>query len=419
MSDFQRLLAGLPGADPIGLEQHLELHGQPPHTGPGDGPALVDAVEASGLCGRGGASFPTAAKLAAVASRRRPVVVVNGTEAEPMSTKDAVLLELVPHLVLDGAVLASHAVAARECVIACPRESHAGLRAAIGERERLGGSGVRIKLASSPPGYVGGEETALIAHLEGRPPKPRVTPPYPAERGLNGRPTLVQNVETLAHLALIARRGPDWFREVGSSDRPGTTLVTVSGAVASPGVCEIPSGASLPDVIARAGGGLEPIRALLVGGYFGAWVDGIGDGLRFDDASLRAAGAAAGAGVVIALGQSACPVAETSRLATWLAGESAGQCGPCVHGLGGLSDILQRVAGGGMKSGDQDRLIRWVHMVRGRGACRHPDGASRMIASATRVFTTELNDHARHGPCDACGRIPTLALGRRGDAVAA
>lgn len=411
-----RLFAGFPRTRAAGLAEHVELHGELPQLGRHDRHDFIASVEASGLRGRGGASFPTAAKLAAVATRRRPVVVVNGSEAEPMSSKDRVLLELAPHLVLDGAAVACQAVGARDCVIAGPRSTHPVLHAAIAERDR---TGVRVKVAATAPGYVAGEETALIAHLEGRPPKPRMTPPFPAERGLNGRPTLVNNAETIAHLGLIARRGPDWFRQVGSPGRPGTTLVTVGGAVASPGVCEIPSGLPLPEIVARAGGALEPIRALLVGGYFGAWITGVGDGLRFDDESLHAAGAASGAGVVVALGQSACPAAETARLAAWLSAESAGQCGPCVHGLSGLAGILERVAGGQMAGGDRDRLVRWTHTVRGRGACRHPDGASRMIASATRVFVEELNDHARHGACDACTRMPTLATPARREAMAA
>ena len=414
-----RLLAGFPRAHAIDLAEHVELHGELPQLGRHDAHDFIAAVEASGLRGRGGAGFPTAAKLAAVAARRRPVVVVNGAEAEPMSSKDRVLLELVPHLVLDGATVACQAVGARDCVIAAPRATHQALQTAIAERGRVDDAGVRVKVAASAPGYVAGEETALIAHLEGRPPKPRMTPPFPAERGLNGRPTLMNNAETIAHLGLIARHGADWFRQAGPAGRPGTTLVTVGGAVASPGVCEVPSGLPLPEVIARAGGALEPIRALLVGGYFGAWVAGAGEDLRFDDESLRAAGAASGAGVVVALGQSACPAAETARLASWLSAESAGQCGPCVHGLSGLAGILERVATGKMATGDRDHLVRWTHLVRGRGACRHPDGASRMIASATRVFVEELNDHARHGACDACANMPTLVTPTRREAVAA
>jgi NADH:ubiquinone oxidoreductase subunit F (NADH-binding) len=350
---------------------HLALRGPLPTPGPG----LIDAVAAAGLRGRGGAGFPTATKLAAVAAGRRPVVVVNGTEGEPMSAKDAMLLARAPHLVLDGAVLAARAVGAREILVVAPP----GVGRAVAERRDRR---VAISVVERAPGFVAGEETAVLAHLEGRPARPRVKPPWPAERGYRRRPTLVQNVETLAHIALIARG--EW---------EDTRLVTVSGAVRNPGVVEAPAGAQVADLIDPS----EPLRALLVGGYFGGWVapeDPTGP---------------SGAGVIVALGRSACPVAETARLTAWLANESAGQCGPCVHGLGALAGVFARIAAGGPEREDFTRLSRWTGMVRRRGACAHPDGAARMLASAESLFAAELHDHAHHGPCSACRAPATLA----------
>jgi NADH:ubiquinone oxidoreductase subunit F (NADH-binding) len=352
------------------LAAHRALHGPLPTPGAG----LIGAVAAAGLRGRGGAGFPTATKLAAVAARR-PVVVVNGTEGEPMSAKDAVLLARAPHLVLDGAVLAARAVGAREILVVAPP----GVAAAVAERRdrRLD-----IAVVERAPGFVAGEETAVIAHLEGRPARPRVKPPWPAERGYRRRPTLVQNVETLAQIALIARG--EW---------EDTRLVTLSGAVRNPGVLEAPPGARVADLVEPS----EPLRALLVGGYFGGWV-------APDDPT-----GPSGAGVVVALGRSACPVAETARLSAWLAKESAGQCGPCLHGLGALAGALGRIAAGRPERGDVARLSRWTGMVRGRGACAHPDGAARMLASARHLFAGELHDHAHHGPCTACRAPATVA----------
>jgi len=415
-----RVLAGLPAPKALSLGAHLELHGEAPLLTRADAEPLIRAVAESGLRGRGGAGFPTAAKLTAVAEHRRPIVVVNGVEGEPMSVKDRVLLTLLPHLVLDGATVAAQAVGARECVIAAPADAIATLQMALRERSRRDThTGVRMKVELAPPGYVSGEETALIAHLEGRPPRPRLTPPWPAERGLRGRPTLVQNVETLAHLALIGRYGSDWFRSEGSAERPGTTPVSISGAVAAPGVYEVPGGMPLPSLLQIAGGAIDNVRALLVGGYFGAWVEGTGRGLQLDDTSLRAVGAASGAGVVVVLGAQECGVAETANLAAYMAEESAGQCGPCVHGLGGLAEVLERAASGRAIRGDSDRLARWTEMVHGRGACRHPDGAARMISSATRVFAQELAEHARHGHCRACQRPRVLRTPGARMAVAA
>lgn len=403
-----RLFAGLPAPGPIGLGEHLEMHGEAPLLTRAGAQELIAEVSAAGLRGRGGAGFPMGTKLAAVVEGRRPLVVVNGTEGEPMSAKDRALLELVPHLVLDGTILAAQAVGARDAVIAVPAVSLPGIRAALNERRQLR-QRVTVRLAAAASGYVAGEETAVLAHLEGRRPLPRPTPPHPAERGLNGRPTLVQNVETIAHLALIARHGAAWFRERGSDDRPGTTLVTISGAVERPGVYEVSPGIELPHLLAIAGGTTEEIRALMVGGYFGAWVDGSGDGLYLDDRSLNSAGAAPGAGVLVALGAGACPVMENARLTAWMAAESAGQCGPCLHGLGSLAGVLERIAGGRAEASDMSRLHRWTGMVTGRGACAHPDGAARMISSAAEVFAAEFERHATRGPCIACRRPRVLA----------
>jgi NADH:ubiquinone oxidoreductase subunit F (NADH-binding) len=416
-----RLLAGLPADAPVALGAHREIHGETPSPAPHDADGLIRTVAEAGLKGRGGAGFPAATKMAMVAGSRRPVVVVNGTEGEPMSGKDRVLLSTTPHLVLDGSEIASQAVGARECILVAPPDTLPGLHAALRERERgrRSRSGVRVSLKAAASGFVAGEETAVLAHLEGRPPRPRLVPPRPAERGYRGRPTLVNNVETLAHLALIARHGSEWFRGVGSASRPGTTLVTLSGAVQAPGVYEVPSGVPVPELLAIAGGATEQVRALLVGGYSGAWVDGTGRGLGLDDDSLRGAHAIAGAGVVVALGASDCPVAESTRLAAWLSRESAGQCGPCVHGLDGLAQLLERTAAGRRERGDSERLARWTAMVSGRGACQHPTGAARMVASAARVFAPEFEDHARYGRCDACALSRVLVTPRRRESRAA
>ena len=240
------------------------------------GSELIAFAEASGLGGRGGASFPTGTKLRAVASqRRRPAVVVNGVEAEPASGKDRALLRSVPHLVLDGAVLAAGAVGAQEVIIAsvaAARRSatHSSPRSHPECGNRADGR-VSVRLVVVPDGFVSGEETALIQFLNGGPAKPTVIPPRPFERGVGGSPTLVQNVETLAHLALIARFGPAWFRELGTATEPGTTLVTISGAVVRPGIHEVARGARLRELLAEAGGAREDISAYLIGGYFGTF----------------------------------------------------------------------------------------------------------------------------------------------------
>ncbi len=373
------------------------------------GQELIAAVAAAGLRGRGGAGFPTAIKLRAVASARgRRALVVNAAEGEPMSAKDRVLLELAPHLVLDGALLAAEAIGAREVVVALKsssRTTQTVVRDALAERADA--RGVRVKTV--PDAYLTGEETALLRSLNGGPAKPTLVPPRPSERGLAGRPTVVANVETLAHVALIARHGAGWFRSVGTDEHPGSTLVTVSGAVARPGVYEIAPGTPARMVIEQAGGEAGTLRALLVGGYYGSWLapEAIAKA-RLDNASLGRWGAVLGAGVLVALPRACCPVAEVARVVRWMAAESAGQCGPCVHGLDAIAGAVALLAAGTAEAGTLTRLERWSAQVVGRGACGHPDGVVRFVRTALDVFAEAFDDHRRHGPCDACERPPVL-----------
>jgi len=375
------------------------------------GAGLVEAVAAAGLRGRGGAAFPTAVKLRAVAAARgRRALVVNGAEGEPMSAKDRVLLDTAPHLVLDGAALAAEAIGAREVVVAVKgsalptRES---LHRALAARRDPN----RMNVRTVPDAYVAGEETALLNGLNGGPPKPSLALGRPYERGLARRPTLVCNVETIAHVAMIARYGAAWFRELGTPEHPGSALVTLGGAVTRPGVYEIALGTPAAQVLASAGVPPVPLRALLVGGYYGAWLPGDATAsLRLDDRSLREWDASLGAGAIVALPADACPVAEVTRVIVWMAGESARQCGPCVHGLDAIAGALASLAAG---TGDRAviaRLERWCGQVAGRGACHHPDGVIRFLRSALGVFAGEFEDHRRYGPCDACDRRPVLAV---------
>ena len=195
-------------------------------------------MKRAGLRGRGGAAFPTATKLRAVAGARRSVVVANGTEGEPISGKDKALLAGSPHLVIDGASLAAETVGASEAIICVDAAAPAALeavRTALAERARVKADHVSLRLEAAPSGYVAGEESALVHWLGGGNPTPTFVPPRPFERGLRGRPTLVNNVETLAHLALIARFGATWYRSLGTDDDPGTTLITLTGDVSRPG----------------------------------------------------------------------------------------------------------------------------------------------------------------------------------------
>ncbi len=351
-----RLLLGVPERGPMTLAEHQEVHGPLPaehgrgrRWARGRGERLVEEIARAGLLGRGGAGFPTARKMQAVAAARgRAIVLANGAEGEPASQKDHTLLELLPHVVLDGAVTAAEAVDADEAIIAVcelARDSGASVAQAIEEREASPAHarrGPRLRLVTVPGHYVAGQESALVNYLSGGPAKPMFTPPMPFERGVGRRPTLISNVETLAHAALIVRHGAPWFRELGTASQPGSALVTLSGPVAYPGVYEVELGASLASLI-------EPPAAHVAGcrgrcrGYSGSWIGAEHlSTLALSDEYLAPHGATVGAGVVALLSERACPVAEVTRLSRWLANQSTRQCGPCVHGL----DALARTVGG-------------------------------------------------------------------------
>jgi NADH:ubiquinone oxidoreductase subunit F (NADH-binding) len=381
------------------LGDHLGRFGPAP-SHPTD---LIGEVERSGLRGRGGAGFPTAIKLAAVASRRRAIVVANGTEGEPASTKDKTLMAVAPHLVFDGAVLAAQAVGASEVILCVERSATMAievLNAAIAERSNARLDSVAIRLAATPWRYLAGEDSALVHWLNGGEAKPTLTPPRPFERGVTGRPTLVDNVETLAHIALIARFGAGWFRALGTATDPGTTLLTLSGALRQPGVYEAPLGAPLNDVLEVAGGSVTELGAVLIGGYFGTWVPAaVAAEVDLSVESLGRAGAGLGCGVLAALPLGACGLVESARIARWLADQSAGQCGPCVFGLDAIASAMEVLVRGDVNGGAEYQLGRWLGMVKGRGACRHPDGAARFVQSSLRVFADEIALHRRRGPC--------------------
>jgi NADH:ubiquinone oxidoreductase subunit F (NADH-binding) len=402
-----RLLAGHEPGGPVTLAAHTRIHGPLPEI-----PAhqLIEEVERSGLRGRGGADFPTARKLRAVAGRRRVgPVVVNGSETEPASAKDRLLLARLPHLVLDGAVLAAGAVGASEVIVKVGSGTDGvsdALQAAVGARS---GDRVRVTVVGGPDGYVTGEESAVVHYLNSEVAKPTFVPPRPFERGVRGRPTLIQNPETLAQIALVARFGSRWSRELGTVADPGSALVTITGAVRAPGVYELAFGTPLRDLLDAAGGPAEPLQALLVGGYFGTWVDASAAmGLRLAREDLRAVGCSLGSGVLIALGESACGLHESARVISYLAEQSAGQCGPCVYGLRAIADAVGALASGVAHPSERERVLRWCSEIRGRGACHHPDGAVRFVESSLRVFAPDIESH-RRGRCVA--RPAGLPLG--------
>jgi NADH:ubiquinone oxidoreductase subunit F (NADH-binding) len=404
-----------PGSAWMTLDQHRSGFAPTPQVDRRPNEALIDAVERAGLHGRGGAGFPTAVKLRAVASgRRRPVVLANGGEGEPASSKDALLMASAPHLVVDGAFLAASSVGADEVVIGIKAgawRAREAIRRALEERRAIEPWTPRARVIDVPARYLAGEERALVNLVN----RGRAVPPSatarPFERGIHGRPTLVQNVETLAHLALIRRMGPEAFRSVGHPDAPGTMLVSLGGAVARPGVYEVATGQPLVDILRMAGGATEEIGSVLVGGYAGTWLspERIGRA-TLDRAGMAAVGGIVGSGAIVALPASACGIGETAAVMRWLADQTAEQCGPCVYGLAAIAATSGDLGRGAVRGDVLPRLSRWAGDVEGRGACRYPDGAVRLLRSALETFAADAHEHAAGRPCPGAARTTILPL---------
>jgi NADH:ubiquinone oxidoreductase subunit F (NADH-binding) len=401
------------------LADHLDRHGPVPWQGaPG---RLLDDLRAAGLTGRGGAGFPVWRKLAAAipaSSQRRergplrPTVIANAAEGEPESAKDAWLLTHAPHLVLDGLALVAEAVSAAEAhVYSKPGTAADSMAHALAQRRSAGIDQLPPDLRLAPASFIAGEASAAVVAIDEKQarPFPQFVPlaaPAPPGEGRTGRlrrPFVVCNAETLAHLALIARRGAAWFRSAGTADEPGTVLVTVTGAVGSSGVVEAPIGTTLGEIVRLAGGATERPGAVRVGGYGGSWLPAHRVlGVPMSRTGLAAWDASPGPGLVHLLPARACALAETARIVDYLAGQSAGQCGPCLRGLPELAAATAQLAAGGVTT------ARWAEeaasiatLVDGRGACRHPDGAARLVRSALRVFAADVRAHAT-GHCEGC-----------------
>ena len=386
-------LIGLDPAAQLDVRAHLAEHGHLPTLSPRE---IVRLASDAGLTGHGGAGFPLWRKLEAVAKARGgPVVIANGAEGEPASAKDRWLLTHRPHLVLDGLQLVAKAVGASDAYLyVTERVSAGGISSLLAARRHAGIDRIGVRRAVAPDRFISGEESAVVNVLAGGAAIPRAKPPRVVERGLNGRPTLVSNVETLALLALIARRGPTWFRAVGTHDAPGTMLFTVRGAVRRPGIVEAAQGTSLHDVLDLAGGLSRPLQAVLLGGYHGTWLTAAeAASARMSRSELAPLGASPGAGVVVAMAHGTCGLAEISRVMTYLARESAGQCGPCLNGLPRIAAQARSLAFKGTDSGAVTELQRLSALVVGRGACHHPDGSMRFLNSGLRVFAGEVALH--------------------------
>ncbi len=398
---------------PSDLEGHLAAHG-PLNVERGRNNSwqhdLVADLEESGLTGRGGGAFPASEKLALSRSAgHRGIVVVNAMEGEPASSKDQLLLSRSPHLVLDGAQYLAVLCGSDRVVVCVPNGrvvTSAAVRQAMEERRRRSYTMAREELVQPPDRFIAGEESALANWIESGRSAPVFRPDKGTPLRIKKRPALVHNAETLAHIALIARYGARPFLDRGMAEDPGTCLVTLSGSVTHSGVVEVDKGTPLWDIVQRSQP-VEPIQALLVGGYGGTWVGPEHFGTPYASIPLRTIGATAGVGVIVALGETSCGLGESARIARYLAEQSSGQCGPCTFGLPAIADDLTRLARGHSDDGLLARLDHRLRQVNGRGACRHPDGAVALVRSALSIFAADVAVHGRGTPCPSW-RNPTV-----------
>jgi NADH:ubiquinone oxidoreductase subunit F (NADH-binding) len=379
---------------------------------------LARLVDEAGLSGRGGAGYPAASRWRTCRSTPASAryAVANGYEADPGAAINRVLMEMDPHAVVEGLALAAYAVGAREAFLAVRAEFTLAadrLRAAVAQAEDAGylgldplGRGFELHIEVRPVqgAAILGEETALLRALEGRRAMPDQRPPHPETKGLFGRPTLVQDVETLAAVPWVILNGAEAFAAAGRDGATGTKLVQVSGAVRTPGIAEVPLGIPLREIIDQVGGGAVPgheIKAVLVGGPAGGFLppDALDTPLDYD--ALRAAGAILGSGTLVVLDQRACIVDVGRLMARFMSDEACGKCIPCRIGARRLYEIADRFVTGRSRPNDQHLLLDLSADVRDASLCAHGINSPNPLTSGMRHFASEYEAHIRDGVCAA------------------
>lgn len=378
---------------------------------------IVGEIKRSGLRGRGGAGFPTGTKWDKVLHHRikERYFVCNAGEHEPGTFKDRYLLQHAPHQLLEGCLIASYAVNAKASFIYINHEyheEHENLKKAIAQARERGfvgknifgkGVDIEIELFAGHGSYVAGEETAMLESMQGRPAMPRQKPPfYPTDFGLYGKPTLVNNVETLCNIPHILRNGADWFTQVGTEKCPGTMLFSLSGAVNRPGVYEMPMGTTIRRLIEECGGGVpgeRKVKAVFPGGPAFSMVTADQLDLPMDFDSLKKAGTGLGSAGVIVVDDTTCMVAQTLKFSNFFKTESCGQCPPCRMGTINLATLVEKVERGEGTQKDLDSLLQLCGFVKGTGYCTLVTGAAVLVQSSLRLFRHEYEEHIRLRRC--------------------
>ena len=377
---------------------------------------VIKVIADAGLRGRGGAGFPTGKKwqFTLEAPEEPRYLVLNGGEDEPGSKKDRVLLENLPHLVIEGTILAAYAIGAAKAYLYINARYEAALKNindALAEARDAGYYGQKIlgsdfnldfEVVPAPHNYVAGEDTAVLEVLEGKKPWPRQKPPFPVTVGLFGKPTSVNNVETLANVAPIFLKGADWYRKYGTADSAGTMIFSLNDDVERPGVYELPFGTPLRYLIEECGGGMKggkKIKAIMPAAPSSAFLAPDKIDTPLDHNSMREAGSALGCGVVRLIPEGSCIVEEVLKIAEFFTAESCGQCPACRMETNTLSMMMKKVQSG---QGGQPILEQFGKILafnKGKGFCNLIAMPGPPIESALKLFPEDFQAHLNTGKC--------------------
>jgi NADH-quinone oxidoreductase subunit F len=382
------------------------------------GEEVIKVISEAGLRGRGGAGFPTGKKwqFTREAPDEPRYLVLNGGEDEPGSKKDRVLLENLPHLVIEGTILGAYAIGAAKAYLYINARYDIALQSindALAEAKSAGywGSNVLgsdftldIEVVPAPHNYVAGEDTAVLEVIEGKKPLPRQKPPFPVTVGLFGKPTAVNNVETFANVAPIVLKGADWYRKFGTADSPGTMIFSLNDDVNRPGVYELPFGTPLRYLIEKCGGGIKggkKIKAIMPAAPSSAFLPLDKIDTPLDHNSMREAGAALGCGVVKLVSEDSCIVEELVKIADFFAAESCGQCPACRMETNTLAMMIKKVQAGQGGQPIIEQFGKILAFNKGKGFCNLIAMPGPPIESAIKLFSADFQAHLNTGKCPA------------------
>ncbi|MEO5349193.1 MAG: NADH-quinone oxidoreductase subunit NuoF [Magnetococcus sp. YQC-3] len=381
------------------------------------GDDIINEVKKSGIRGRGGAGFPAGMKWSFIPKDDRPkYLVCNADEGEPGTCKDRDILRYDPHLLIEGMIIAGYAVKAQRAYVYIRGEFYREaerLQAAVDEAyaagylgENVMGRGIRFDLGvhRGAGAYVCGEETGLIESLEGKKGQPRLKPPFPANIGLYGGPTVINNVETLSAIPAIISNGGEWYSKLGVEKSAGTKLFSVSGHVNKPGNYEVELGIPLKVLLEEHAGGVrggwENLKGVIPGGSSTpVLTKAVCETVTMDYDALSRAGSMLGSGAVIVMDRSVCIVRAIARLSRFYRHESCGQCSPCREGTGWLAQVMERLENGRGVQGDIDLLLSVAENIQGKTICALGDAAAMPVVGAIKAFREEFEYHVQHGRC--------------------